>query len=73
MVKLSKSSLESKYNEEPVFYCKDCLSLFIVNLDETNPEDGCYCEKCSRTDIGETDIMSYREMYKTKYGIYPEE
>ena len=73
MKELSKDSIESKYNNEPVFYCKNCLSLYITSLDAFNPDEGCYCESCSRTDIGETDIFTYREMYKEKFGKYPEE
>lgn len=73
MKRLSKDSLNSKYNDDPVYYCKSCLSLWVEALDAFNPDEGSYCRKCGRTDIDMTDIMSYREMYKEKYGMYPEE
>lgn len=73
MRELSKDSIESQYNDEPVYYCKNCLSLYIVSLDAFNPDEGCYCENCSKTDIGITDIFSYRELYFNKYHKYPEE
>lgn len=70
---LSKDSIESKYNDEPVYYCKHCLSLYITCLDAFNPNEGSYCEDCSRTDIGEASIFEWREMYKNKYGKYFDE
>lgn len=54
---------EISYNEEPVFYCKSCLSLRIIYSDEIN-----YCDNCGSADIGKTDIETWKKMYRDKYG-----
>lgn len=51
------------YNAEPVVYCKNCLSLKIMVLDNID-----YCDKCGCTDLGTTDIASWEKMYEKKYG-----
>ena len=52
------------YNAIPVVYCKNCLSLKIMVLNDNID----YCDKCGCTDTDSTDIESWREMYKKKYG-----
>lgn len=52
------------YNAIPVVYCKNCLSLKILVLNDKVD----YCDKCGCTDTDSTDIESWREMYKKKYG-----
>ena len=42
MDKLSKED----YNNEPVYYCTECMSLRIRNIDGTD-----YCDKCGSTNI----------------------
>lgn len=42
------------YNDEPVFYCKHCLSLKIIN--DTHLADLEYCGDCGSTYINTTDI-----------------
>lgn len=59
MSKLNKE----EYNSEPVFYCSECLSLKIREIDETD-----YCDKCGSTDIKEANIHDWEEMYEKKYG-----
>lgn len=61
----TKEELHNKdYNAEPVVYCKNCLSLKIMVLnDETD-----YCDDCGCTDLGSTDIASWEMMYEKKYG-----
>lgn len=51
------------YNEEPVFYCKECLSLRVRGV-----EDQDYCDECGSTDIGITDINTWIKMYSERYG-----
>lgn len=52
------------YDNIPVTYCKKCLSLKIITLnDEVD-----YCDDCGNTDMGITDIHSWRRMYKETYG-----
>lgn len=55
------------YNDEPVYYCKNCLSLRIksvftgLNLD--------YCDECGGTIIEQAHIDKWRELYKERYGF----
>ena len=58
---------KDEYNKEPVFYCKRCLSLHIMN--ESQLPDLEYCADCGSTDIETTDISTWEEMYKQKYGF----
>lgn len=53
------------YDNEPVTYCKTCLSLSIITLGE----NGEFCDKCGNTQMEETEISTWEEMYKQKYGI----
>lgn len=52
------------YNSIPVTYCKNCLSLRIRILSD----DIDYCDECGCSNIESTDIESWKEMYKDKYG-----
>lgn len=54
---------KDEYNEIPVYYCRNCLSLNIVALDDMD-----YCEHCSSTDIDTTDIFTWESKKKLKYG-----
>ena len=71
MVKLNRTQKESEYNEDPVYYCKSCLSLAVQTIGEPEYGDS-VCLNCNRTDIGLIDIFTWREMWKDKYGEYPE-
>lgn len=51
------------YNSEPVVYCKNCLSLKIMILDDID-----YCDDCGCTNLDSTDIESWNKMYEKKYG-----
>jgi hypothetical protein len=46
---------KEEYNDDPVWYCRSCLSLKIKNFgdDEMVP---CYCAACSSTDVGTATI-----------------
>lgn len=52
------------YNSIPVYFCKNCLSLKIRVMGEYSE----YCDDCGSTEIETTNIESWREMYKNKYG-----
>jgi hypothetical protein len=58
---------DSEYNNEPVFYCKSCLSLRIktvasgLNLD--------FCDECGSTDIEQAHIEEWRNLYRQRYGF----
>lgn len=72
MSNLKKSQLNNPYNDDPVYYCKSCLSLHVLVVGE--PEDDIsVCGNCNRTDIGMTDISTWRQMWYNKYGKWPEE
>ena len=57
---------KQNYNEEPVFYCKSCLSLKIRSV--PNMEDSEFCDECSSTDIGQCSIEEWEKMYLERYG-----
>lgn len=58
---------KQEYNEEPVFYCKNCLSLKIKTVQVDSNLD--YCDECGSTDIAQTSIEEWRNIYKNRYGI----
>lgn len=55
-----------QYNKDPVFYCRNCLSLRIRDVEHLDNSE--YCDKCGSTDIGSVDIQTWREIYKARYG-----
>jgi hypothetical protein len=66
MNSLRKGNLYSKYNKEPVFYCKRCLSLNIRNVPVL--EDSCYCDKCGSTSIIESSLEDWESVYMSRFG-----
>lgn len=50
-------------NEEPVVYCRKCLSLKIMSY----PDMDDFCDDCGSTDLAETDIFTWEKMYREKY------
>ena len=52
------------YNAIPVVYCKNCLSLKIMVLNDNVD----YCDECGSTETEQTDIQSWLKMYKNRYG-----
>lgn len=56
----------STYDDDPVFYCKRCLSLNIQQLPVADNMD--YCAECSSADVGQTDIYTWKRLYREKYG-----
>lgn len=57
-------SKDNEYNQIPVVFCKDCLSLDIGGLDIGVD----YCNKCGSTTIEEMDIFKWRQLYRNAYG-----
>lgn len=57
---------KQEYNEEPVFYCKNCLSLKIKTVQVDSNLD--YCDECGSTSIAQTNIEEWRDTYKNRYG-----
>ena len=55
------------FNNEPVCYCKHCLSLKVKSVPGMKELD--YCDECGTTDIGQTDIETWRQLYREKFGF----
>lgn len=55
---------KEEYDEEPIYYCRECLSIKI------NGElEGCdYCEDCGSTNIESCNIFEWEAMYKKRKG-----
>lgn len=58
---------KKEFNDEPVFYCKNCLSLKIKTVTGMIELD--YCDDCGSTDISKTDIETWRQLYKDRFGF----
>lgn len=56
---------EIDYNEEPVYFCKQCLSLKVMRM--SGMDDLCYCDKCGSTDIDTADIKVWQMKYEERY------
>ena len=54
------------YDEEPVFYCRNCLSLKIRNIPSIDHSE--FCDDCGSTDIEQCTIEEWEKMYIEKYG-----
>lgn len=63
MDNLKQDNNPCDYNEEPVVYCKRCLSLAIRTEDGTE-----YCDKCGSTEVESANIFDWEKMYGQKYG-----
>lgn len=64
MIEYSDRPLKEEYDLEPVYYCKNCLSLSIRTLNDVID----YCDSCGSTEIAQTDIHTWEDMYNRKYG-----
>lgn len=51
------------YDSIPVAYCKNCLSLKIMRLNDSLD----YCDECGSTDIELSDIVSWEDIHKQRY------
>ena len=54
-----------EYDEEPIKYCTRCYSLKIGYEDAIDTE---YCMECGCSDIAETSIYNWENMYENRYG-----
>lgn len=59
-------SEQSPYNDEPVYYCKHCLSL---KIRDAGLPDLLYCDECGTSDIQTTNILEWERMFEEKYGF----
>lgn len=53
---------KEEYNNIPVLYCRQCKSLRIMN-DKYD-----YCDNCGCTDIEQSDINNWEQIYISTYG-----
>ncbi len=53
-----KKDRRNEYDDEPVYYCKRCLSLRIMTM------KGCgdYCDRCGGVCVGTASIQDYERM-----------
>jgi len=56
---------KESYDDEPVFYCKRCLSLNIKQMPIVEQD---YCGDCGCAEVDTTDIHTWNTMYEEKYG-----
>ena len=61
------NTLKEQYNNEPVFYCKNCLSLKIKTVMVDSDLD--FCDECGATDIDKTHIKDWENKFKERYGF----
>lgn len=58
---------KEEYNDEPVHYCRSCLSLKIRTVALGSDLD--YCDECGSTDVCTEHIEKWRNLYRSKYGF----
>lgn len=63
MHNLDLEESHNEYNNEPVAYCSECLSLRIRTVEGTD-----YCDLCGCTEIKEANIFDWEKEYEAKYG-----
>lgn len=59
--------MENEYNDIPVYYCKNCLSLKVKTVMIDSDLD--YCDDCGSTEIGEAHIEEWKDLYRKRYGF----
>lgn len=65
-IKSDSIVLKEEYNKEPIYYCAKCLSLKIRDIPYI-PESE-YCDECGSTNVVQTQIDQWEQMYENKYG-----
>ena len=58
---------KEEYNNIPVHYCKECLSLKIKTVTEGLNLD--YCDECGCTNTEQSNINEWKILYKERYGF----
>jgi len=65
-VKIVFRMTKEDYDNEPVYYCKQCLSLNIRQF--PNLPDRWYCGDCGTSETAEASFDEWKEMYRKRYG-----
>ena len=58
---------KEEYNNIPVHYCKECLSLKVMRV--AGMEEACYCDDCGCTYIEQASIEEWEQLYRKKHGF----
>lgn len=64
---------KEEVNNEPVLFCKHCLSLNIKDYSGQTSEDGIelkgteFCDDCTSTDIAMLRLTQWENLYKIRY------
>lgn len=56
-----------QYNDEPVHYCNNCLSLKIRKVGDIPDLD--FCDECGGTHIKQTHIAVWEKLHIGRYGF----
>lgn len=59
-------SPKEEFDKEPVYYCKQCLSLKILTIPDL--EDCNFCDECNSTNIEQINIHDWEKLYEHRYG-----
>lgn len=62
---MSDQDKRNDYDDEPIFYCANCLSLSIIHEDSIDSD---CCKDCGGTNIKEAMPDEWEKMYRRKYG-----
>ena len=65
-----KEGTKEYYDSIPVYYCKDCGSLRVMAMedtDDTECTDYDYCDSCGSTDISKASIEAWIMLQETIY------
>lgn len=63
MEELNEKYTIDDYNDEPVYYCKNCLSLRIKIVGGYD-----FCDECGCTDIKTAHISDWEKLYEERNG-----
>ena len=55
---------KEEYNDIPVYFCKNCLSLAIIR----NGEKDCFCGECGNTETSMASIDTWEFLYEQEFG-----
>lgn len=66
-----KEGTKEYYDSIPVYYCRNCGSLRIMAVGDTEDSDDVgdydYCDSCGSTDIGKASIEAWMMLQETIY------
>lgn len=63
----TEQSAKEDYNNIPVHYCRECLSLRVMRV--AGIDDASYCDDCGCTNIAEASIEEWDALYRARHGF----